>query len=236
MNNDQLPAPPERSSWPPGAPERLVEAARNAQGFMPEDEGMALLHLAQRAAQGGIGPVVEVGAYCGRSTLFLAAGLARVPERAGACTVFSVDHHRGSEELQPGWAHHDPSLIDPVTGLMDTLPRWRATIAGAGAEPFVVGVVGDSPLVAAAWGTPLSLVFIDGGHRLEVVMADYLGWAPHLGPGGLLVFHDVFADPALGGQGPYACYQAAIASGRFRPLPDAGCNSLKALLTLPRAL
>lgn len=217
----------------PGAsgpsPDRLLAAARAADGFMPDDEGLALTRLAARAARSRLGPVVEIGAYCGRSALFLAAGLASEPDRDPACVVLSVDHHHGSEELQPGWPHHDSSLVDPETGRMDTLGRWRRAISRAGAEDLVVGVVGDSTLVAAACGRPCALVFVDGGHAPEVVERDYEAWAPLVAPGGVLAFHDVFADPAEGGQGPFRCYEAARRSGRFRPLEDGDAGSLRCL-------
>ena len=214
-------------------PGQLLAAARATPGFMPDDEGLALVRLAARAAGARLGPVVEIGAYCGRSTLYLAAGLASCPQRDPACVLFSVDHHRGSEELQAGWPHHDPSLVDPATRRMDTLGRWRAAVAGAGAEGLVVGVVGESGLVAASWARPLGLVFVDGGHAPDVVARDYRSWAPLVAPGGVLAFHDVFADPALGGQGPHRCYEDALASGRYRALDGEGAGSLRALEALP---
>src|SRR5215510_11888846 len=91
---------------------------------------------------------------------------------------------------------------DPRTGRMDTLPWFRRTIEGAGLEDVVVAVVGHSAVVARSWATPLGLLFIDGGHALDVAMGDYEGWSPHVAPGGLLVFHDIFEDPSEGGQAP----------------------------------
>ncbi|MEU9969636.1 class I SAM-dependent methyltransferase [Streptomyces malaysiensis] len=176
---------------------------------MPLDEGLALYAAAVRAGALGL-PLVEVGTYCGRSTILL-ADAARV---AGTVAV-TVDHHRGSEEQQPGWEYHDPDVVDPEVGRMDTLPTFRRTLHQAGLEDHVIAVVGRSPQVAAVWGRPVGLVFIDGGHTDEHASADYEGWAPHLAPGGLLVIHDVFPDPADGGQAPYRIYRRALASGAF---------------------
>jgi hypothetical protein len=131
--------------------------------------------------------------------------------------VFTVDHHRGSEENQAGWDHHDTSLVDPRTGRMDTLPTFRRTIEDAGLEDVVVAVIGDSPTLARHWGTPLGLCFIDGGHAYDVALADYEAWSRHVALGGLLVFHDVFEDPADGGQAPFLVWQEAVASGSFVP-------------------
>lgn len=203
-----------------GMPARLAALARAARGFMPHDEGLALYRNALAVAHLGLGPVVEVGAYCGKSSLYLGAAVAQA-----ANVVFSVDHHRGSEENQVGWPHHDPTLVDPATGRMDTLPAWRRTVEEAGLERWVVAVVGDSATVAACWQAPLSMVFIDGGHGQEPAWADYRGWVPHVGIGGVLAIHDVFPDPADGGRPPFELWSRALACGAFEEV--AGCGSLR---------
>jgi len=192
----------------------LLEQARAAIGFMPEDEGLAL-HEAGRAAA-PVGPLLEIGTYCGKSAIYLGAAA-----RAGGTVLFTVDHHRGSEEHQPGWTWHDERLVDPSSGRLDTLPWFRRTIFDAGLEDAVVAVVGDSPTVGRHWATPVGLVFIDGGHAFDVALADYQGWARHLRPGGLLVFHDVFEDPADGGQAPFEVWRRAVADG-FTPVSTTG--------------
>ena len=145
----------------------------------------------------GRGPVLEIGSYCGKSTIYLAAAAS-----AAGQLVVTVDHHRGSEEHQPGWDYHDPRLVDAGTGRLDTLPRLRATLAAAGVEDHVVVVVGRSADVARLWRTPLGMVFIDGGHTEQAAVTDYQGWAPWVAPGGVLAIHDVFPDPADGGRAP----------------------------------
>ncbi|MGW2281599.1 class I SAM-dependent methyltransferase [Streptomyces sp. NPDC001770] len=176
---------------------------------MPVHEGLALYAAAVDAARLGL-PLLEVGSYCGRSTVLLADAA-----RGAGLTALTVDHHRGSEEQQPGWEYHDASLVDPEVGRMDTLPAFRRTLHAAGLEDHVVALVGRSPQVAAVWGGLLGLVFVDGGHTDEHANGDYEGWAPHLAEGGLLVIHDVFPDPADGGQAPYRVHQRALASGAF---------------------
>ena len=135
--------------------------------------------------------------------------------------LFAVDHHRGSEENQPGWEWHDPTLVDERTGTLDTLPTFRHTVWRAGLEDVVVAVVGSSPTVASHWSTPCALVFIDGGHGEEPAFADYGGWAPHVAPGGLLVIHDVFPDPRDGGRPPYEVWLRAKEDG-FEELSATG--------------
>ena len=186
----------------------VLAAFEAATGFMPVDEGLALYAAAAAAAAATGLPLLEVGSYCGRSTILLADAAGQ----AGTVAL-TVDHHRGSEEQQPGWEYHDISLVDPEVGLMDTLPRFRRTLHAAGLEQHVIALVGRSPQVAAVWGGPLGLVFIDGGHTDEHATADYEGWVPHLAPEGLLVVHDVFPDPADGGQAPYRIYLRALAEG-----------------------
>ncbi|MBU2073863.1 MAG: class I SAM-dependent methyltransferase [Actinobacteria bacterium] len=185
---------------------------------MPEDEGM-LLHR-RALEQLAHGPALEVGTYCGKSAVYLGAA-ARVVGGPQA-VVFTVDHHHGSEENQAGWEHHDASLVDARTGRMDTLPVFRRTIEDADLEDVVVAVIGQSTTVSAHWRTPLSLLFIDGGHAEVHAQNDYTGWAHHLAPDGLLVIHDVFADPADGGQAPYRVYQRALASGSFEEVEALG--------------
>jgi predicted O-methyltransferase YrrM len=189
-------------------PSELLALARAARGFMPDDEGMALHRLALERLPHG--PVLEIGTYCGKSAVYLGAAAREV-----GGVVFTVDHHRGSEENQAGWEHHDASLIDARTGRMDTLPWFRRTVEGAGLEDVVVAVVGESATVADHWRTPLSMLFIDGGHGSEPAQADYSGWARWVTVGGLLAIHDVFPDPADGGRPPYDVYLRALASGAF---------------------
>ena len=193
----------------------LLRAAEAAAGFMPADEGQALYETA--LAYAPVGPVMEIGSYCGKSTIYLAAAARQYGQ-----TVLTVDHHHGSEEHQEGWEYHDTSLVDPATGRIDTLPRFRAAIAAAGLEDDVVAIVGRSDRVAQVWRGLLGLVFIDGGHTDEAAQADYEGWAPKVTLGGALAIHDVFPDPADGGQAPYRVYQRALESGEFTEVRAAG--------------
>ena len=190
----------------------LREHALAATGFMPADEGDALYEAAVAAGVAVPGlPLLEVGSYCGRSTVWLGGAA-----RAAGTVLFAVDHHRGSEENQAGWEHHDTSVVDLRTGKMDTLPRFRDTIHDAGLEDVVFAVVGQSAAVAAHWASPLAFLFIDGGHGDEPARLDYEGWTPHVAVGGTLAIHDVFPDPADGGRPPYErIYLPAIQSGRF---------------------
>ena len=203
-----------------GIPADLLDHVRAAKGFMPEDEGAFLHRLAVEHLD--VGPGLEIGSYCGKSAIWLGSAA-----RVAGSTVFTLDHHRGSEENQAGWEHHDPSLVDEESGLMDTLPTFRRTIARAGLEDEVVAVVGRSTTVAAHWRTPVSLLFIDGGHAEEHAQNDYSGFARWVAPGGVLVIHDVFERPEDGGQAPFHVWQRAVAGGSFEPVETMG--SMRAL-------
>lgn len=195
------------------------DVALATKGFMPPDEGDALwvAAVAAAAALPDV-PMIEVGSYCGRSTIWLGDAA----ERSGTL-LFAVDHHRGSEENQAGWSHHDVDVVDRRVGRMDTLPFFRAAIHDAGLEDSVVAVVGRSPAIAAVWATPLSMLFIDGGHGEEPARLDYEGWAPHVTIGGTLAIHDVFPDPADGGRPPYEqIFVPALESGRFELVSATG--------------
>ena len=180
-------------------------------GFLAEDEALALYQ--QALATSSAGPVLEIGSYCGKSTIYL--GLAC---RHTGSTVFALDHHRGSEEHQIGEYFHDPSLYDPGEGLVDTFREFRRNIRQAGLDEVVVPIVAGSEAAARHWQTPLAMVFIDGGHSLDAALTDYRCWMPHLRRGGTLAIHDLFADTREGGQAPYAIYRLARASGLFEDL------------------
>jgi predicted O-methyltransferase YrrM len=198
---------------------RLLDIARAAPGFMPDDEGLALHAAGLRAARHG--PLLEIGTYCGKSAVYLGAAA-----QARGSVLFTIDHHRGSEEHQPGQSYHDPLFVDG-TGRVDTFPAFRATIARAGLEDNVVALVGESHAISAHWSTRLALVFIDGSHSRAAAHRDYEDWAPRVVPGGLLVVHDVFEDPSQGGRPPFEIYRRAVESGSF--VETEGCRSLRVL-------
>ena len=193
--------------------ESLRAAAEKARGFMPDAEGIALYEAALAAPPG---PLLEIGSYCGKSAVYLgAAALER------ATVLYSIDHHRGSEEHQPGEEYHDPDLVD-ADGRVDTFPEMRRTIEGAGLTGVVVPIVARSSVAARGWATPLSLLFVDGGHSQAAADSDYACWSPHVTPDGLLAIHDVFEDPAEGGRPPFVVYRRAIESGTFAEVSRTG--------------
>jgi len=198
--------------------EELLTLANSVKGFMPRNEGLALFELALE--HGLLVPSatwIEIGAWCGKSAIYLGAAA----EETGS-VLYSLDHHHGSEENQQGWEHFDASLVDPHDGRLNTLPTWQRSVSDAQLEGTVIGLIGYSSVVARHFDQPLDLVFIDGGHAHEAAWADYRAWAPKTVDGGLLMIHDVFADPADGGQAPHEIYQAALSGGQFVDLAHEG--------------
>ena len=182
----------------------------DVRGFLPDHEGQQLFEWARQVSP--IGPLLEIGSYCGRSTIWLGQAA-----KAYDTVVFALDHHRGSEEHQPGESHHDEALVD-TTGRFDSFGEFRRNIAAAGLEDTVIPIVASSETVGLHWQGGLGMVFVDGGHSLDAALADYRTWAPHVLPGGILAIHDVFPDPAEGGQAPFTIWQLATQSGLFEPL------------------
>lgn len=196
----------------------------DVKGFLDPREGEALAACVREA--GRLGPVLEIGTYCGKSALYLGPAA-----REAGTVLYTLDHHRGSEEHQPGEEYHDPELYNAALGAVDTLPALRETLFRADLEDCVIPIVGRSATVAAHWTTPLGMVFIDGGHSMEAALADYRGWAGRIVAGGLLAIHDVFPDPADGGRPPYEIWKLASTSGLFEPVSRTG--TLEVLRRLP---
>jgi predicted O-methyltransferase YrrM len=200
-------------------PQPYAAVAAAAKGFLPEDEGEALYDAARGARAG---TWLEIGTYCGKSTVHLGAAAREV-----AAQLVTLDHHRGSEENQPGWEWHDASLVDPHTGQLETLPSLRHTLWDAGLDDVVSVLAATTQQVAAWWTSPLTLLFLDGNHTEEVAQHDYAQFARHVVDGGLLAVHDVFDDPAEGGRPPYNVVRRALGSGCFERVQE--CGSLRVL-------
>ena len=110
---------------------------------IPDHEGEALYHLG--LCVGHLGPLLEIGSWCGRSTIWLAHAA-----KATGSVVVALDHHRGSEEHQPGEFFHDDALVDG-NGQVDTLSIFRHNLATAQVEDAVIPVVTDSLSFSRWW-------------------------------------------------------------------------------------
>jgi predicted O-methyltransferase YrrM len=189
-----------------------LEVARTTKGFLDEDEGKRLFELARDHSH--LGPIVEVGSYCGKSSVYVGSGA-----RAGKGTLVCVDHHRGNEEQQRGELYHDPEVYDADAEMVDSLRFLRDTIRRAKLADTAVVMVTASRTAAALCPDKLGMVFIDGGHTHEAANADYEAWSGKVVSGGILAIHDLFPNPEEGGQAPIEIYRRALASGDFEELP-----------------
>ncbi|MDB2461994.1 class I SAM-dependent methyltransferase [Alphaproteobacteria bacterium] len=179
----------------------------SVKGFLDPLEGAALFAAAEAMAPRGL--CVEIGTYCGKSTIIIGAAC----QKAGG-TLLAIDHHRGSEENQPGEEYFDPDLDDGEGG-MSTLSQFRANIRRAGLEDTVIPALSPSQVVARLpMGAP-AFVFIDGGHSMPAALADWQNWGARVTKGGLLAIHDVFPNTADGGRPPHEIYKLALHSGLF---------------------
>lgn len=191
------------------------EFSNTIKGFMDDDEARRLHETALTASC--MGPCLEIGSYCGKSAYFI--GLAC---RDTGGVLYSIDHHRGSEEQQPGEEYFDPDLYDSQTDGVNTFNFFKDTLKRADLIENVIPIVTSSTVAGRMWATPLAMVFIDGGHSFEAALADYKTWAKHLMAGGFLVIHDIFMDPEKGGQAPRQVYERALTSGRYENLGMTG--------------
>ena len=178
---------------------------KDIKGFMPEHEGKALYKWARKFSE--YGPLLEIGTYCGKSSMFLSEGA-----QANNQYVYTIDHHMGSEEHQVNEEYFDIEIFDELSKRINSFPLFLKNINNFGIKN-IVPIVNESSLVAESWGSPLAMVFIDGGHSLETAMNDFISWHEKIISGGALVIHDIFENPEDGGQAPYEVYMHALKNG-----------------------
>ena len=198
-------------SHEPGMPDDLHAAAVAARGFMPSEEGDALWDAGIAAGRAvPARPFLEIGSYCGKSSIWLGAAA-----RQSDTVLFALDHHRGSEENQPGWDWHEPDLVDPQVGRIDTLPHFRRTVHAPDWKSRSLRWSAThqlSPATGPLRSRCCSSTAVMVPNRLTATTSS---GRPSSAPGGTLCIHDVFPDPADGGRPPYEIYCRALESGSF---------------------
>ena len=188
---------------------KLPSHLNSVKGFLDHDEGICLYNHALSSSKKG--PILEIGSYCGKSTIYLATAA-----KEYNCSVYSVDHHTGSEENQVGWEYHDIELFDEETGKINSFPEFMRNLRKANLLDTVIPIVSDSSLVSRDWKIPLSMVFIDGGHTMEAAFNDFNNWKDKIIKGGILAIHDVFPNPNDGGRPPFEIYRKALSEKNFK--------------------
>jgi predicted O-methyltransferase YrrM len=188
---------------------KLPSHLNSVKGFLDHDEGICLYNHALSSSKKG--PILEIGSYCGKSTIYLATAA-----KEYNCSVYSVDHHTGSEENQVGWEYHDIELFDEETGKINSFPEFMRNLRKANLLDTVIPIVSDSSLVSRDWKIPLSMIFIDGGHTMEAAFNDFNNWKDKIIKGGILAIHDVFPNPDDGGRPPFEIYRKALSEKNFK--------------------
>ena len=171
-------------------------------GFMPNHEGMALCRWAEKFSK--LGHVLEIGTYCGKSSIYLSFGAKKNNKY-----IFTIDHHKGSEEHQINQEYFDDEIYDKLNERVDTFPLLIENINKLKINN-IVPIIGSSTKVSTCWKSKISMLFIDGGHSFESANSDYECWESKIINGGCLVIHDIFENPNEGGQAPYEIYQKAL--------------------------
>ncbi len=185
-----------------------IKEINRIKGFIDDEEVEKLYAVSLEAST--LGPIIEIGSYCGKSAYIIGSAC-----KQNNSILFSVDHHRGSEEQQPGGEYFDSDLFAKRVSRINTLPFLQETLARNHLENTVIPIVSTSRIAGKMWETSLSMVFIDGGHSYEAALNDYQTWSNHIKPGGYLVIHDIFFDPEKGGQAPRQVYELALESGDY---------------------
>ena len=184
---------------------------KTVKGFLDPEEGEALYNNALLYSLKG--PCLEIGSYCGKSALYIGSAT-----KINNQILYSIDHHKGSEEQQPGEEYFDPDLRNKNGDGIDTLPFFLDTIQKSDLEGFVIPIVSTSEEAYEDININFDMVFIDGGHSEEAAQKDYDLWTQRINLGGLLAIHDVFPNPEDGGRPPYNIYIRALESGEFEEL------------------
>ena len=180
-------------------------------GFLDPTEGEALYTYGKEYTKHGF--ALEIGSYCGKSAIYLGLAVKENKQK-----LYSVDHHKGSEEQQPGEEFFDPDLINKEGNGIDTLPFFLETIRSYNLERTVIPIVSSSKEAYIDMKINFDMIFIDGGHSEQAAQDDFRLWSERLNPGGLLAIHDVFPNPDDGGRPPYNIYKKALESGKFKEI------------------
>lgn len=141
------------------------------EGFLRDGQEKWLFKQARALPDGS--NLVEIGSYKGRSTTCLGFGCRGTRKR-----VFAIDTFDGGPNL--------PRL--------DSFRQFSANIKRCELSEQVEAIVAASTSVAQTWTRPIHLLFVDGSHNYEDVLADFDSFFPHVVPDGLVAFHDVNSD------------------------------------------
>jgi hypothetical protein len=160
----------------------ILKRIKSIKGWLDEGEADLLLAVCNRALS-SLPPqsaVIEIGSFCGRSTVLLGSVVQSLGSQS---KVYAVDSHEGIVGA--------PGSAEGVRSLGSTLDLFSANIAIHGLTSIVETVVQRSYEVN--WEKPIALLFIDGLHDYLNVSRDFRHFEAWVVPGGYIAFHD-YAD------------------------------------------
>ena len=201
---------------------KVFSEVNDIKGFLDPLEGEALYEYASKFVINK--PALEIGSYCGKSSVYIGTAIKKNNQK-----LYSVDHHKGSEEQQPGEEYFDSDLLSDDGNCIDTLPHFLKTIRDFKLEGFVIPVISTSEEANEDFNQDFDMVFIDGGHAEETAQQDFEMWSKRLDSGGILAIHDVYPNPEDGGRPPFNIYKKALKGGSFKEL-----DSIKSLRILQK--
>jgi len=171
---------------PPNKPEQhpflltlpILARMRTVEGWLADEEADLLIAALFRALSTGedARAIVEVGSYCGRSTVVLASVLQSL--RTDKIKVYAIDPHDGKVgAMDQGIQQFTPSLN-----------KFHRNVASAGLSALVEAI--QSYSFNVHWDSPIGFLFIDGLHDYVNVARDFYHFEPWLVSGGYVAFHD----------------------------------------------
>ena len=184
----------------------MIENFKTIKGFLDHKEGEALYIYCKKFCVQGI--AVEIGSYCGKSACYLGQAC-----KENNSYLYSIDHHRGSEEQQLGQEYFDEEIYDHKQERVDTLPFFLKNIATHNLEEFIKPLVMDSESASKIVENNINMIFIDGSHTFNSARNDYEWWKNKIREGGILAIHDIYDSESEGGQAPKEIYLRSLSEG-----------------------
>jgi len=194
------------------AAQRLAEieaVASKVQGWLANQAGRTLYQMIIQYSPNNT--IVELGAWKGRSTVWMANG---VKDRGDNGLLYSVDTWQGTQNE----AVHKEMLKNYSDDQL--FEEFLANINNAGISEYVKPIRSTTIEAAKNWSLdkPIGLLLIDADHEYKAARKDFEYWSPMVADEGFIVFDDVPAWPGptkLITQLPHWYEQVAVSQGQW---------------------
>jgi MMP 1-O-methyltransferase len=147
---------------------KLLKIINRIPGWLSEKEAVFLEKQSLRT-QKLPGVIVEIGSYCGKSTICLAQGVGK---------VYAIDPHKG--------------FVENSRRYKPTFNNFKKNITEANMSRKIVPIVKTSKVAAKDWNKKIRFLFIDGLHDEINANLDFNLWNKHLIRNGVIAMHDSF--------------------------------------------